>query len=94
MSFTPYKRRAGGEQECSYTHSYPQQFMEVNGQLYSPAALVLRKDTVTNWIGNWVGPRDGLNGFAEENISYPCRASKPISSHNTTTLCRLQIKLF
>jgi len=48
MSFTPYKRRAGGEQECSYTHSYPQQFMEVNGQLYSPAALVLRKDTVTN----------------------------------------------
>jgi len=41
-----------------------------------------------------VGPRDDLNGFTEEGISYPCRVSKPVSSHSTTTLCRLQITLF
>jgi hypothetical protein len=40
--------------------------MEVSGQLHAAAALPPVKNPGTHWIGGWVGPRAGLDGFGVE----------------------------
>jgi hypothetical protein len=44
--------------------------MEVSGQLHTPAALPLEKfpSPVTNWIGDWVGPRAVLDAVEKRKI--------------------------
>jgi hypothetical protein len=37
--------------------------MEVGGQRHVPAALPLGKKPGTHYIGEWVGPRAGLDGY-------------------------------
>jgi hypothetical protein len=51
--------------------------MEVSGQIHSPAALLPGKNLGTDWIGGWVGPTAGRNGFGKEKISYRYRNSNP-----------------
>jgi hypothetical protein len=72
--------------------------MEVDGQRHAPAALPPGKRSVTHFIGEWVGPRAGLNGCRK--ISSPpgfdLRTVQPVASryndintmffHNTVNL--------
>jgi hypothetical protein len=50
--------------------------MEVNGQLHVPAALSLGTNPVTYFIGDWVGPRDGLDVLKNKGLTCPCWHSK------------------
>jgi len=43
--------------------------MEVGGQLHTPSALAAGKEPGTHWIGDWVGPRAGLD--AMQNGKFP-----------------------
>jgi hypothetical protein len=45
--------------------------MELNGQLYAPAALTLGTKLCTNRVEGWVGSRDILDGFGEEKMFCP-----------------------
>jgi hypothetical protein len=40
--------------------------MAVSGQLHATAALTLRKPPVAHWIGDWVGPRAGLDASIQD----------------------------
>jgi len=51
--------------------------MEVGGQLHAPAALPPDKSPGTRPIGDWVGPRAGLDAVAKKNNPSPCRESHP-----------------
>jgi hypothetical protein len=42
--------------------------MEMGGQPHAPAALILEHSRRTQSIGGWVGPRDGVGRFGEEEI--------------------------
>jgi len=43
--------------------------MELSGQLYPLAVSPLRKDS--HWIGDWTGPRAGLDTVVNEKIPVP-----------------------
>jgi hypothetical protein len=45
------------------------------GQLHAPANLTWRK--THDWIGGWVGSRDGLDAVVKGKISHPYRESNP-----------------
>jgi hypothetical protein len=54
----------------SSTHSLPQHWMEVSGQLHAPATLLPGKEPPgTHWIGGWVGPRAGLDMVEKRKFS-------------------------
>ena len=43
---------------------------------FAPRSLCPReRNPGTHWIGGWVGPRAGMDGFGEEKISCSCRDS-------------------
>jgi hypothetical protein len=43
--------------------------MQMNGQLYTPAALPLGKEPAgIHWIGGWVGPTAGLDTVEKREI--------------------------
>ena len=44
--------------------------MEVSGELHVPAALLPGKNFGTHLIGGCVAPKDCLDGFGDEKISY------------------------
>jgi hypothetical protein len=48
--------------------------MTVSGQRHAPAALPLGKKPGTDWVGGWVGPSAGLDGWGK---SRPYRVSIP-----------------
>jgi len=53
--------------------------MEVNGQLYAPAALPPGKQP--HWIGGWVEPKAGLDAVVKRKIpSLPLPRFEPRSS--------------
>ena len=54
--------------------------MELSGQLHAPAALLPGKNPGTRWMSGWVGLRDGVDGFREEEVSCLCRDSNPSPS--------------
>jgi hypothetical protein len=58
----------------SATYSWPRHYMEVSGQFHAPFALLPGKD----WIGDWVGPRAGLDMESKEKIPSPRRNLTPI----------------
>jgi len=39
--------------------------MEMSGQLHAPAALTLKRNFGTHFIGDWVGTRVGLDAVAK-----------------------------
>jgi hypothetical protein len=46
--------------------------MKVSGQLHATAALPLRKQSAcADSIGDWVGPRAGLDAMEKRETSYP-----------------------
>jgi hypothetical protein len=46
--------------------------MEVSGQLHAPDALPPEKEPPgTHWIGDWVGPRAGLDVVSKRKIPSP-----------------------
>jgi hypothetical protein len=69
--------------------------MEVSGQLHNPAALPPGKaPLIPIWIGDRMGPRDGLDTVVKIKISNPCRDSKPpiiqpLAQRYTTELSQL-----
>jgi hypothetical protein len=42
--------------------------MEMNGHVYTPAALPPEKNPGTYWIGGWVGPRASVEHLEKNNI--------------------------
>jgi hypothetical protein len=57
--------------------SSPQYMMEMSGQPHATPALPPGKNPNTHWIGNWVGPRAGTDGFGVQKSSCPCQDSNP-----------------
>jgi hypothetical protein len=52
--------------------------MGVSGQHHASAALYPRERTPgTHWIGDWMGPRAGLDSGAIRKILCLCRGSNP-----------------
>jgi hypothetical protein len=52
--------------------------MEVSGQFHAPAALPPRKEPVTHWIADWLGPRAVLDAVVKRIIiPSPRRESNP-----------------
>jgi hypothetical protein len=47
--------------------------MEMSGQFQAPAALAPGRDPRTHWIGDWVGPRAGLDAVVKRKIPSSCR---------------------
>jgi hypothetical protein len=46
----------------------------MSGQLHTLIALLPREiDPSAHWIGNWVGPRAGLDVMEKKKISNPCQ---------------------
>jgi hypothetical protein len=43
----------------------------------APAVVAHGKIPGTHSLGGWVGPRNDLGGFGEEDVSYPCRDTSP-----------------
>ena len=41
---------------------------EKNAVLHAPAGLLPGKNTDTNWIGSWLGPRAGLDVFGKQKL--------------------------
>jgi hypothetical protein len=41
--------------------------MEVSGQLQAKLLYDQGKNSGTHWMGSWVGPKDGLVRFGEDN---------------------------
>jgi len=57
----------------------PRNHMQVRGLLYGPAALSSGKNTFTDWVGGWVGPRSRLDVKGEGKISRTYRIQTPDS---------------
>jgi hypothetical protein len=55
--------------------------MEVIGQLHASVALHQEKNAGTHLIGNWVGPRAGVDVLKNKQFSCPCRDSNHVSSN-------------
>jgi hypothetical protein len=52
--------------------------MEVSGQLHAPTASPLGKRSPgTHWIGDWEGPRTGLETVSNGKIPSPRQESDP-----------------
>jgi hypothetical protein len=52
--------------------------MEVSGHLHAPAALPpMERATGTHWMGDWVGPRAGLDTVSKRKVPSPRRESNP-----------------
>jgi hypothetical protein len=88
ISITPWRRF--GEWKCSPTHSLTRHFMEVCGQLHTPAALPhWVRALSTYWIRCWVGLRIGLDAMAIRKLSHYC----PSLELNSSRLCRRLISI-
>jgi len=65
----------------------------LNCQLHVPVALTAGKeDSGTHFIGNWVGPRAGLNGACNELWSSP--EHEPIGTISWKRQLLTQMSLF
>lgn len=84
LSTTPSRRYRG---MAVYLHSWPWLPMEVSDQLYAQAALSSGgKDDSTLWIGDWIGPRTGLDN---EEKNCPCWESNPGRPARNPSPCQL-----
>jgi hypothetical protein len=62
--------------------------MGVSGQRHALAVLHSRgKNTGAHWIGDWVGPRAGLEAGARRKILCAYRGSNPDRQSRSQTLC-------
>jgi len=67
LCWTPRHEGVLGEWSYSSTHFWPPHYMEVSGQLHTPAALLPEKRVpCIHWIGGWVGTRTGLDRWGEK----------------------------
>jgi len=59
--------------------------MGVGGQRHAPAALLPRKRPGTHIIGDWVGPRAGLDGCGKSRPppGFDPRVVQPVTSRYT-----------
>jgi hypothetical protein len=49
-------------------------YMKVTGQFHAPVALLPReRATGTQWIGDWMGPRAGLDAVVKRKIPSQCQ---------------------
>jgi hypothetical protein len=62
--------------------SEQRRYLEVNCQALVPVALTLGKPPGTNWVGDWLGPRCGLESYRHSNP----RSPSPYPSHRTDCL--------
>jgi hypothetical protein len=68
--------------------------MEVSGRLQAPTPLPSEKTaTGTHWIGDWLGPRAGLDAVEKRKISCPCRDSNPSRSARSYTDCGIPARI-
>ena len=51
----------------------------------TPGRFIRKMNAATHWIGNWVGPRAGVDLVQTIKISLPCRDSNPLSSSPQST---------
>ena len=59
--------------------------MGVGGQRHAPAAFIPRERPGTHCIGDWVGPRAGLDGCGKSRPApgFDPRTVQPVTSHYT-----------
>jgi hypothetical protein len=67
--------------------------MEVNVELQAQAPVSPGKNPGTRWVGDWLGPRAGLNVLEKRKISYPYRPARSVVTTPKTPL-RLRHQLY
>jgi hypothetical protein len=67
-----------GEWRCSSTHSLTSALDGGEWSASRPGRSIPRERAAgTHWIGDWVGPRAGLDAVVKGEIPSPRRKSKP-----------------
>ena len=54
---------------CGFTLSLTSALDRVDGQRHAPVALLPRERSGAHFVGGWVGPRAGLNGFGKSYVT-------------------------